>query len=239
MASISASPAPVSGSDVRPEIFNESAVMEYFKQKQRDWTEGFQYPEEGGSFNGDEGPVVLAEGKKAVIDLGVGLNHGNGGGQSVTGVSGGSKQLVYRYRDKKLELTGPLTAFCVLQKLALAVRHEVARNYLLSSMARDDGSEDFDEEDYGSDEEQAPYKLPVFPPDQLAKYALTILGYSAAAVLDVEPDPTHNLSQRDLQKLYSDWEQMGSGGGVTAFWGFKKHDREPDVWVLQWSDPFC
>jgi hypothetical protein len=137
MASTSASPAPVLGSDVPPEIFDERAVMQFFKHKQGDWMEGFQYPEKGRSFKGDEGPVVLAEGKKAVFDLGAGLKHGNAQQTQVATAiwrDGGYKMLSYCYRDKTVELSGPLTAFSILQELALAVRFEVVRNEFMSNM---------------------------------------------------------------------------------------------------------
>jgi hypothetical protein len=168
-----------------------------------------------------------------VVDLGVGLNHGNGSGKQMTTTAvwrdGGYKRLSYCYRDKTVELSGPLTAFRVLQKLALAVRHEVARNYLMSRMLSNYGSEDYDDEGYDSSEEQAPSKLPVFPPEQRVKYTDRHIAPGTAAVLNVEPDPTQAMSQRALQKLDSQWENMGSGGGVTTFEGFKKHGSEPDV----------
>jgi hypothetical protein len=233
----SASPAPASGSDVPREIFDESAVMEFFKHKQRDWMEGFQYPEKGGSFKGNEGPIVLAEGKNAVFDLGAGLKHGNARQTQVATAiwrDGGYQMISYCYRDKTVELSGPLTAFGILQELALAVRFEVVRNEFMSDMLT---LRDNDEIDY--DREDAPSKLPVFPPEQASQYQTRPARGTMAAVLDVHPNPMGSMLSTAYEKLCRHWEERGSCGGVTAFKGFKKHVSEPGVWVLQWSEPFC
>ena len=100
--------------------------------------EGCFYPRDG--VLEDTGPEVLADGETVTINLGNGLHHGGDGGASTIaqqkGVGSAARFHFLRFglRNKSIQLTGPLTALQVLQKLAEAVRSEAARNHMLQQM---------------------------------------------------------------------------------------------------------
>jgi hypothetical protein len=202
--------------------------------------EGCLYPRDG--VIEETGPEVLANGDTVTIDLGSGLHHGGDHGactiaqQKGVGEAARFHYLRFGLRNKSLQLTGPMTALQVLQKLSEAVRFEAARNEMLKERLR----LPFDEE--AAEASASGFELPAFPADQRSRYeddAAASRSKGRAPVLDLYPDPMAQMTPEEVEHVLSKWDDDGLCGGATAFEGFKRHRSKPDVYVAQWSEPFA
>jgi hypothetical protein len=203
--------------------------------------EGCFYPRDG--VLEDTGPEVLADGETVTINLGNGLHHGGDGGASTIaqqkGVGSAARFHFLRFglRNKSIQLTGPLTALQVLQKLAEAVRSEAARNHMLQQMLSP-----YNEEEDSDDASASGFKLPAFPADQRTQYEAdeaTSRSKGRVPVLDVYPDPMTQMTPEEVEHVLRKWDDEGLDGGATAFEGFMRYRSNPDVYIAKWSEPFA